>query len=328
MSMYTFRCYHPEDDEGQVYGLWQRALGDQWSLSRAVFHAMTVGNPAYLAGDHLVALLDDDKIVGFAGTESWSVPGEPVPCGEILVVMVDPVHRRQGVGRALLGRALGVLKRRGVTQVQLGGGAFDFFWPGVPANLPGAWPFFEACGWETVERSYDLVLDLDGYVTPPGIYERIRLPGITIETAMPGDIPALLAFWGQHFPGWLYYYQQVVERGGCEDMVLARHPERGIVGTSCAIYPRAPWRQDSFRWASLLGEDTGSLGALGVAESVRENGIGLAIAARVTELLRERGAAKSYVSWTWLVDWYGRLGYKVWREYVMSWKTLLKEKTQ
>jgi hypothetical protein len=59
-----------------------------------------------------------------------------------------------------------------------------------------------------------------------------------------------------------------------------------------------------------------------VAASVRENGIGLAIAARVTELLRERGAARSYVGWTWLVDWYGRLGYKVWQEYVMSWKTL------
>lgn len=71
----------------------------------------------------------------------------------------------------------------------------------------------------------------------------------------------------------------------------------------------------------------GRLGPLGVAASVRENGIGLAIAARVTELLRDRGAAKSYVGWTWLVDWFGRLEYKIRQEYVMSWKTLLKEKT-
>lgn len=118
-----------------------------------------------------------------------------------------------------------------------------------------------------------------------------------------------------------------VERGGCGDVVVARHPEWGIVGISCAEHPYASWRRGNFAWALLLGEDTGCLGPLGVAASVRENGIGLAITARVTELLRDRGAAKSYVSWTWLVDWYGRLGYKVWQEYVMSWKTLLKEKT-
>jgi pimeloyl-ACP methyl ester carboxylesterase/GNAT superfamily N-acetyltransferase len=325
-SMYTLRPYHPADDKAQVYGLWQRALGGQWPLSQSTFHAITIGNPAYQAGDHLVALSDDDndddKIVGFAGTQSWSVPGEPVPCGEILLVMVDPAYRRRGVGRALLKRALVVLKRRGVNRAQLGGGAFDYFWPGVPADLSGAWPFFEACGWEAAEHSYDLVLDLDGYATPPGIYERIRLPSITIETARPKDGPALLAFEGQHFPAWLHYYQEIVERGGCGDVVVARHPERGIVGTSCAEHPHAPWRRGNFVWALLLGEDTGCLGPLGVAASVRENGIGLAIAARVTELLRERGAARSYVGWTWLVDWYGRLGYKVWQEYVMSWKTL------
>jgi len=55
-------------------------------------------------------------------------------------------------------------------------------------------------------------------------------------------------------------------------------------------------------------------------EAVREKGIGLALAARVTELLQQRGLGMSYVGWTWLVDWYGRLGYRVWREYVMSWK--------
>jgi len=72
----------------------------------------------------------------------------------------------------------------------------------------------------------------------------------------------------------------------------------------------------------LLGQNVGELGPLGVLEAVRENGIGLALAARVTELLRERGASVRYVGWTWLVDWYGRLGYQVWREYVMSWKRL------
>jgi predicted N-acetyltransferase YhbS len=54
------------------------------------------------------------------------------------------------------------------------------------------------------------------------------------------------------------------------------------------------------------------------AESLREQGIGLALAARATEIVRERGLARSYVGWTWLVDWYGKLGYRVWQEYIMA----------
>lgn len=55
-------------------------------------------------------------------------------------------------------------------------------------------------------------------------------------------------------------------------------------------------------------------------EDRQGNGIGLALAARVTERLQSRGIATSYVGYTWLVDWYGRLGYRVWQEYRMSWK--------
>lgn len=57
-----------------------------------------------------------------------------------------------------------------------------------------------------------------------------------------------------------------------------------------------------------------------MAEAWRGRGVGLALAALVTECLREEGVARSYVGWTWLVDWYGRLGYRVWRTYAMSWR--------
>lgn len=64
----------------------------------------------------------------------------------------------------------------------------------------------------------------------------------------------------------------------------------------------------------------GGFGVLGVGEPFRDRGIGLALAAQATQLLKERGVRMSYLSWTWLVDWYGQLGYRVWREYMLGWK--------
>jgi len=319
MHTFTIRPYNPQDDEQRVYALWQRTLGHLWPLSRAAFHRVTLASDVYQSSDHLVALVGHE-VVGFAGTQAWLVPGERTPRGELMLTMVDPAHQRRGIGRALLERALAVLKVRGAEEVQVGGGGLTYFWPGVPVNLPAAWPFFQACGWTEAERSFDLVMDLRDYTTPPGICERIRLPDVTIATGTPEDGPALLAFEAQHFPIWYHFYQEVMGQGGHADVVLARHPDHGIVGASCAGHPHAAWRRHDFVWEQLLGQNVGELGPLGVLEAARENGIGLALAARVTELLRERGAETSYVGWTWLVDWYGRLGYQVWREYVMSWK--------
>ena len=318
MQPFAIQPYNPQGDEQQVYALWQRMLGHLWPLSRASFRRVTVAGDVYRPGDHLVALAGHE-VVGFAGTQAWLVPGECTPRGELLLMMVDPAYQRRGIGRTLLERALIVLKERGAEKVQVGGGGRTYFWPGVPANLPAAWPFFQACGWTEAERSFDLVQDLSDYATPPGVYERVRLPNVTITTAGPEDAPQVLAFERQHFPEWLPFYQGVLEQGGHADVVLARHPDHGIVGASCAGHPRVVWQRPDFVWEQLLGENVGELGPLGVLEAARENGIGLALAARVTGLLRERGAKTAYVGWTWLVDWYGKLGYHIWQEYVMSW---------
>ena len=115
-------------------------------------------------------------------------------------------------------------------------------------------------------------------------------------------------------------YQQVMLGGGYADVVVARDRREGIVGTSSVMDSRTMGH--TFVWEQLLAAPLGAVGPLGVAEHVRGNGIGLALAARVTERLHERGVATSYIGWTWLVGWYGRLGYQTWQTYTMSWKQL------
>lgn len=317
----VIRPYEPQRDENQVYALWQQTISQYWHLPYENFHYTTVDNPAYQQGDHFVAQLDHD-IVGFIATQGPRIPGLLPVRAELMLVLVAPAYQKQGIGRALVDHALTALKQRGVEEVQLGNSGLTYFWPGVPTNLPGAWPFFQACGWTGSERSFDLVRELHDYVTPPGIYERIRLPTITIKTATQLDVPAVLEFEARHFPRWLPYYRRLMDHNAYADVVVAKDVHHGIVGTSSTMHPHASWLQHDIAWTQLLGENTGGIGPLGVAETMRENGIGLALAARVTELLQARGLAKSYIGYTWLLDWYGKLGYYLWRDYTMSWKKL------
>lgn len=311
MLALRFRPYDPPRDEAAVYALWQQTLGHLWPLSRAAFHRVTVASGVYRGGDHLVAERGA-TVAGFVGTQTRAVPGEAAPRGGILCVLVAPERQRQGIGRTLLERAQAGLKKRGAAEAQVGAGGVSYFWPGVPVNLPAAGRFFAACGWPHGEASFDLVRRLDDYATPPEVHERVRQAGVTVAAAQPVDLPPVLAFEGAHFPSWLRYF----ESAEAEEVVAAKDAGGNVVGTALVAPPC------DFLWEAILGANTGGVAVLGVCEDRREQGIGLAIAARVTELLKARGVATSYVGYTWLVDWYGKLGYAVWREYSMRGKRL------
>ena len=319
----TIHDYDPASHEAQVFALWERALGDVWPLSRATFRHVTLDSPVYRPGDHLVAITREGDIAGFVATQPQGLPEGDASltlAGELMVILVDPALQRQGIGRDLLDHALDTLRRRGVTEVQVGAGAVSYFWPGVPANLPDAWPFFGACGWPAAEESFDLVRSLDDYVTPPAVYAGIDHENVEIVSAGAADASAVLAFERRHFPDWAQYYEMVVARGATTDIVLARDSQTAeIVGTAMAMDFRPSAGQYGFTWQRLLGENVGGIGALGVAEDRRERGIGLALAAYVTEVLQARGLDTSFVGYTWLVDWYGKLGYQVWRDYCIGW---------
>ena len=55
-----------------------------------------------------------------------------------------------------------------------------------------------------------------------------------------------------------------------------------------------------------------------VAAAVRGRGIGTALVAQGTEILRERGVHICFLGWVWAVDFYQRLGYEPWQAYTMS----------
>jgi len=311
------RLYDPAVDEPRLLNLWDCTLncgsdGARWPVTPAWFRevALKPGN----GQDHLLAFIEGQLIWFALLLVSLEMPSN----GSLLALAVHPHHRRQSVGRTLHHAAMERLKMRGVQRCQLGAGADRYFWPGVPADLLGAWPFFQSMGWVETERSYDLVHPLDDYQTPTWVFDRVKSLNITIDTADKANLESqVVDFVTREQPTWRIFYAQAVAENRSQDILLAYDsPGREILG-ACLI------ENPSERWTLRFRPPVGAPGAVLTAEAARERGIGMALVAQATEILQARGCSTSFIGWTWLVDWYGKLGYAVWQEYIMSWKNLL-----
>jgi len=306
----TVRPYDPVRDEAAALDLWRECMGDRWPITPECFRLIVAGE-----GFAVVAAAAGHVL----GLASGQVDGTR---GSVTAVLVTPGHRRRGLGRALLAGVLGEVARRGAVEARLGGGGASFFWCGVPDDTPGAWPFFAACGWERQETAYDLVGDLGACSTPAWVWERAAAAGAEVRRAAPADLEPSLRFLQSRFPQWAAHYTAMAAAGEGNDIVVAASANGEVLGVSSILSPRsAQWRR-RFPWPGRLRSRTGGVGALGVAEEQRGRGIGLALAAFVTQELRAEGLDRSYAGWTWLIDWYGHLGYRFWQAYAMSRRAL------
>jgi predicted N-acetyltransferase YhbS len=72
----------------------------------------------------------------------------------------------------------------------------------------------------------------------------------------------------------------------------------------------------------VLGDDMATIGSVGVAETARRSGIGGAMVARASQLLSQAGARNCHIGWVGLQIFYEQLGYRRWRDYAMSRRSL------
>lgn len=295
----SIRQYDAQFDEKEVFNLWQENFGEVWSLDFSSFKQIIS------LGNHFVTT-DDEKIAGFIATQTL---GEKT---SILTII--------GNDKGLLNYATQYLKSKKAKQIQLGGGGSSYFWPGIPTNLPTLIKFFAENGWKFTEDSFDLIRNTADYQTPPFVFE--RLGKVKIKTAQAGDVQAVLSFEQKNFPEWLFAYKHKIDLNDLGDIFFAENNDKKIIGTVFIFSDASQSAKENQIWKKLLGDDMGGICCLGVREAMRKKGIGLALAAYATEILHDRKVGNVYVGYTWLIDWYGKLGYKVWRQYKMSWKKL------
>lgn len=306
------RSYDRHEDLAAVHRLWLRTLGDTWPLTMEGLNKV-IGLSGGKVEECTWVLELAGEIVGFAAADIER--SQPHVQAGIKLVMVAPERQRQGYGRKLLQAVFNCLQEARVNNMGLGAHGGSYFWPGVPDNLMAAENFFAANGWRYDETCADLIQDIRDYFVPDVVREPIRRNGVHLSVAAERDATELLQFEAEHFPYWHRYFELAVGQGFWGDILLVRGSDQRLIGTTLISDPGSTWEPSGILWQEALGERTGSIGCLGVMESCRERGLGLMLAAYATEALMQRGIVTSYLGWTGLVDWYGKLGYRVWRRY-------------
>ncbi|OGC68455.1 hypothetical protein A2415_00270 [candidate division WWE3 bacterium RIFOXYC1_FULL_39_7] len=289
-----------QKDKDRTYQLWESVLGDIWPVEKQNFDDVVFNQ-----NSKNFIIKNVSEVIGHLSVQ---INGETAA---FVSILVERIHQRKGMGTTLIDVATEELKKKGMKRISLGSGGYSYFWPGIPNNLSSAIKFFEKLGWKYSETSVDMTIKLKEYKTPSGIFERTNSLGITFELANKEQIKDILDFERKNFPNWYKYFSSTVGKNKLNDILIAKSSRNKILGS--VLIDR-----DKKVWTCLLGNKIGALGALGVSENARGQGVGLALAAKGTEILKASEVDVCYLRWTWLVDWYGKLGYKVWREYQMS----------
>lgn len=310
----TIEPYDASTDLAPAFLLWQLAVGEAWPIDFTRFRQVLDAPGA----QHAV-VKDHGQLIGLAvTTRSLSQDSHT---GHLQALLVAPSRQRQGLGGALHEAVLRQLRATGVQRVQLGG-LVPRFWCGLPAQLPSARAFFSAHGWVFDQPVYDLVQDLRRATIAPAVYRRVDEQGIVLQTGRAEDVAQILAFERRTFPDWLHHYERCARLGDTRDMLAARQRDGRIVGTLLMYSPQSHESRTDLVWRVLLGSDAGALGAVGVAPDVQRRGIGLALVARASDLLKARGVRNCLIDWVQLTDFYAQLGYSRWRAFFPSMREL------
>ncbi len=299
-----------------VAELWNIACPEDLPISsRFVRHNASAVTGGEQAGKFALV---NDNLVGVILTSA--LPGRPYvlaqPTGWIDLVVVHPAHQRQGIGRALLTWAERWLLDQKCEKLQIGANQ-RIFVPGVPTVL-GTTGFFQQHGYGNDQIVWDVAANLAGYQTPETVRE---IPGV-VRPAQPGDEAALDTFLAREFPAkWRFNFQEFCRTPNyrISDYMLL-WTERGVDGFCCLTFEDSQQPIERY-YPYSLPRPWGQLGSVGVSEDCRGRGYGAALLDAGLRRLHNNGVNGCVIDWTTIVDFYGKFGFQLYREYVQLSKT-------
>ena len=209
----------------------------------------------------------DGTITGYAQLE-WEEPG--VASAELVV---DPAHRRQGTGRALL---TGLAEQAGDATLRV--------W--AHGDLPAAAGLARAAGLSRVRALFQLSRPLSGARSEP-LPEPVWPDGVTLRTFAPG----------RDEESWLRL----------NALAFAHHPEQGAwTRIDLDLREQEDWfdpagfflaerngRLAGFHWTKVHSEQTGEVYVVGVDPAEQGSGLGRALTLTGLRYLRDdRGLAE------------------------------------
>lgn len=335
----SFRSLGP-GDEREIVALWQACAGDRYPLRGRLWRQVTTDNHEFRPTDVVVAVADSGErgpgyprrlgpIVGFGylGRSRLPVRGRRAWADEgwLQAVAVTPGRQRQGIGRAIVGRLLDGARADGLTKVGLGGG-IHYLFPGVPADLIAARPFFQQLGARLDHETCDVRGSLDGRAATDGDRAALAAAGLAVRPMEASEGEQLLAFLDREFElDWVHDQAWAMLHGmAAQDIALlvsAGSPGPPLASEAMAGFATLHQRGNGPLfgprfWEDLLEPSSGGLGPIGIVEPLRGRGLGRALLAVSLDMLHPRGVRDCVIDWTTLLDFYGPFGFRPWKTYL------------
>jgi predicted N-acetyltransferase YhbS len=196
---------------------------------------------------------------------------------------------------------------------------------GIPSESSELTAFLGRQGFEGWREAYDVHRQLiDPTLGEQLADARRRLPErVHIRSAERGDEGGIIDFVGREFPGgWHYDTKRFFAKGGAPSDLLVALDDDTIVGFAHTHTSDSVELRGSIHWIALRPGRWGGLGPIGIAAARRRRGLGFALLSAGVQHLRAQGVEDLVIDWTDLVDFYGRLGFRIWKRYWQGSKSL------
>lgn len=210
--------------------------------------------------------------------------------GYVRLLVVDPGHRRRGVGHALMEAAEEDLAADGT--VTVGSDAPDYLYPGVDTRLTPMFCLMEARGYRKVDTNLNMTVDLS------------RLPArpANVHIAGPGERAEVAEWMESSWPDWA---DEVVRALDAGHLALSRDSS-GIDGFCAWDVNRAGW-----------------LGPIAVRPGSYGKRLGVPLLLEALHRMREDGRTRAEIAWVSPIRFYARnVGARVSRVFVVHRKKL------
>lgn len=223
----------------------------------------------------------------------------------IRLICVESEYRCQGAGSFLINECEEKIKSAGFDEIIIGGMDSSLFMGAVTSedefdhrdNI-----FFRKRGYKAEHGCIEMKLSLKDYNVPENEIDYVTFG------FYDGDKEALYDAVGTVDKEWVQYFTNA------DKVYTAMY--KGKIAGFCII---------GYQWDCVLSGDNikvGSVGCVGVVHEFRKQGIGLEMVNRATHDLKENGCDLSFIHFTYLEDWYGKLGYRTFIRYWFGHKNI------
>jgi GNAT superfamily N-acetyltransferase len=207
---------------------------------------------ALFAPDQPVTVLGDPAVGVVAVAECSDGP-------HIRLLAVDPQHRGNGQGRALVGAAEDWARSHGYHSLITGADPPYFLWPGVPSTETAALCLFERLHYGRAETNFNMDVDLARIPDDPGGH----------QLALAHEREEIDAWMETHWSNWRLEALRALDKG---NLVISREGD-GTISAFCAfeVNRRGLLGPVAVR-PELMGQGKGRAALLGALHELRRRG--------------------------------------------------------